>query len=192
MSKLAKALLFMLAVTLAVIASISGYNVGKQTVYPVAYSDYIVKYAHKNGLDPFLVMAVIKQESNFVPEAASDYAHGLMQITPETAEWNARAMGLTDYDYLEPETNIEIGCHYLAYLIDTYGNIDTALAAYNAGMGNVNSWLSDKAYSDDGETLKYIPFPETRSYVEKVNASWDYYRTTDFADLDEDKGKISN
>ena len=177
MSKLAKALLFLLAIVLAVIASISGYNVGRQTVYPVAYSDYIVKYAHKNGLDPFLVMAVIKQESNFVPEAASDYAHGLMQLTPDTAEWNARAMGLNDYDYLEPETNIEIGCHYLAYLIDMYDNIDTALAAYNGGMGNVNAWLGDSECSSDGVTLDYIPFPETRAYVEKVNGYWENYES---------------
>ena len=175
MSKLAKVLLFLLAVVLAVIASISGYNVGKQTVYPVAYSDYIVKYAHRNGLDPFLVMAVVKQESNFVPDAASDYAYGLMQITPETAEWNARAMNLTDYDYLDPETNIEIGCHYLAYLIDMYGNTDTALAAYNGGMGNVNAWLSE--YSSDGVALDYIPFSETRAYVEKVNGYWSDYKS---------------
>ena len=175
MSKLAKVLLFLIAVALAVVASISGYNVGKQTVYPVAYSDYIVKYAHKNGLDPFLVMAVIKQESNFVPDAASDYAHGLMQITPDTAEWNARVMRLNDYDYLDPETNIEIGCHYLAYLIDMYGNIDTALAAYNGGMGNVNTWLGDSQYSSDGVALDYIPFPETRAYVDKVNGYWKDY-----------------
>lgn len=177
MSKLAKVLLFLLAVALAVIASISGYSVGKQTIYPVAYSEYIVKYAHKNGLDPFLVMAVIKQESNFVPDAASDYAHGLMQLTPDTAEWNARAMGISDYDYLDPETNIEIGCHYLSYLIGTYENIDTALAAYNGGMGNVSTWLDDSSYSTDGVTLDYIPFPETRAYVEKVNKYWENYKS---------------
>ena len=174
MSKLAKALLFLLAVALAVVASISGYKVGKQTVYPVAYSDYIVKYAHKNGLDPFLVMAVIKQESNFVPDAASAYAHGLMQITPDTAEWNARALGMDDYDYIDPETNIELGCHYLAYLVRTYDNIDTALAAYNGGMGNVNTWLEN--YSSDGVALDYIPFSETRAYVDKVNQYWSDYK----------------
>ena len=177
MSKLARVLLFLIAVALAVIASISGYNVGKQTIYPVAYSEYIVKYAHKNGLDPFLVMAVIKQESNFVPDAASDYAHGLMQLTPDTAEWNARAMGISDYDYLDPETNIEIGCHYLSYLIKTYENIDTALAAYNGGMGNVSAWLEDDSYSSDGVALDYIPFSETRAYVEKVNKYWENYKS---------------
>ena len=177
MSKLAKVFLFLLAVVLAIIASVSGYNVGRQSVYPVAYSDYIVKYAHKNGLDPFLVMAVIKQESNFVPEAASNYANGLMQLTPDTAEWNAREMGIKDYDYLDPETNIKFGCHYLKYLIDTYNNVNTALAAYNGGMGNVDSWLSDSGCSADGMTLDYIPFPETRAYVTKVNSYWENYKS---------------
>ncbi len=176
MSKLAKLLLFALAIVLAVLASISGYKVGKQAVYPVAYGDYIVKYANQYGLDPFLVMGVIKQESNFVPDASSDYAHGLMQLTPETAEWNAEEMGLVDYDYIDPETSINIGCHYLKYLIDHYGNIDTALAAYNGGMGHVNSWLDDAQYSSDGVALDYIPFSETRAYVEKVNNYWEHYR----------------
>lgn len=166
----------MLSVTLAVMAIMSGYKVGRHTVYPVAYSEYIVKYAHKNGLDPFLVMAVIKQESNFVPDASSDYADGLMQLTPDTAEWNARAMELEDYDYLDPETNIKIGCHYLKYLIDTYEIVDTALAAYNGGMGNVNEWLKNSECSHDGKSLYYIPFAETRGYVQKVNDYWENYK----------------
>ena len=83
-------------------------------------------------------MAVIKVESNFVPEAHSGVAGGLMQLTEETAEWNAKELGITtEYDYMDPETNIRFGCHYLRHLIDVYGNIDTALAAYNGGMGNV-------------------------------------------------------
>ena len=84
-----------------------------------------------------MVMAVIKVESNFVPEAESAYAAGLMQLTEDTAEWNAKEMELKDYDYKDPETNIRIGCHYLKYLIRKYENIDTAFAAYNGGMGNV-------------------------------------------------------
>ena len=176
MSKLTRLLLFILAAALAVIACFSGYKVGKHTLYPVAYSDYITKYSHENGLDPFLVMAVIKQESNFVPDASSGYAHGLMQLTPETAEWNANAMELSDYDYMDPETSIKIGCHYLRYLIDRYDNVDTALAAYNGGMGHVDEWLHDPEYSSNGVTLDYIPFSETRAYVEKVNGYWEQYR----------------
>ena len=97
-----------------------------------------------------------------------------------------------DYDIADPETSINFGCYYLRHLIDLYKNTDTALAAYNAGMGNVNGWLEDKEYSDDGVTLKYIPFPETRSYVRKVNESWEYYKGTDFTDLDDERGKINN
>ncbi len=154
----------------------TGYDVGKRTTYPVAYSEYIVKYAGKYKLDTFLVMAVIKQESNFVPEAQSDYAKGLMQLTEETAAWNAAQMGLSDYDYTEPQTNINIGCRYLRYLIDHYGNVDTALAAYNGGMGNVDAWLNDPDCSLDGVELYNIPFPETRAYVRKVRSYWENYR----------------
>lgn len=165
-----------LAVVIACIGIKSGYHVGKQANYPVAYNEYIVKYAREYKLDPYLVMAVIKVESNFVPEAESEYAAGLMQLTEETAAWNAKEMGIKDYDYKDPETNIRIGCHYLRYLIKKYDNTDTALAAYNGGMGNVSKWLDDERYSDDGVTLKYIPFSETRHYVRKVNENWENYK----------------
>ena len=176
MGKFIRIILALIAVVVAFIGIKSGYHVGKQASYPVAYSEYIVKYAHEYDLDPYLVMAVIKVESNFVPEAESAYAAGLMQLTEDTAEWNAKEMELKDYDYKDPETNIRIGCHYLKYLIRKYENIDTALAAYNGGMGNVSKWLNDKRYSDDGVTLKYIPFSETRHYVKKVNESWQKYK----------------
>ena len=176
MSKLFKVLLALLAIVLAIIGARAGYETATQVKYPVAYADLIVKYSGQNDLDPFLVMGVIKQESNFVPEAHSGFAGGLMQLTEETAEWNANQLGITDYDYMDPETNIKFGCHYLRYLIDKYdGNIDTALAAYNGGMGNVESWLKNPDCSDDGDTLKYIPFGETRHYVRKVNEYWNEY-----------------
>ena len=194
MSKIFKAFLVLLAIFVAVLGILGGYQTSQKFKYPVAYADYIVKYSKANDLDPFLVMAVIKvekkifseghsggfgrgKELNFVPEAHSGVAGGLMQLTEETAEWNAKELGITtEYDYMDPETNIRFGCHYLRHLIDVYGNIDTALAAYNGGMGNVYSWLNDSRYSDDGVTLKYIPFSETRNYVVKVNSSWEHYK----------------
>ncbi len=197
MSKLFKAFLAAVAITLAitgiVIGTREGVDIAQRTKYPIAYGELITHYAGENDLDPFLVMAVIHVESNFVPEAQSHVAYGLMQLTEDTAAWVAKDMRVTyDYDIADPETSINFGCHYLRHLIDLYKNTDTALAAYNAGMGNVNGWLEDKDCSDDGVTLKYIPFPETRSYVVKVNESWEYYRTTDFADLDDERGKINN
>ena len=165
-----------IAVFVAILAMKTGIHTGEKVTYPVAYSEYIYKYADENQLDPYLVMAVIKVESNFVPEAHSGYAGGLMQLTEETAQWNADEMGISYFDYMDPETNIKLGCHYLNHLIQNYDNIDTALAAYNGGMGNVAKWLSDSHYSDDGKTLKDIPFPETRNYVIKVNEAWTHYR----------------
>lgn len=183
----------LLAIVVAILGAIGGYETSQRVKYPIAYGDLIAQYANDNNLDPHLVMAVIRVESNFVPEARSHVAYGLMQVTEETAAWTAKDMGITwDYNFKEPETNIMLGCYYLRHLIDMYGNIDTALAAYNAGMGNVNEWLANREYSSDGETLSYIPFPETRNYVEKVNTSWEYYKTTDFAELEIDDGKIQS
>ena len=176
MKRFFSVLLFLLSLSVAVIGTISGYHTGKQSGYPVAYSEYITKYSKQNHLDTCLVMAVIKVESNYVPEAQSDYAYGLMQLTEETADWNAAKMGLKDYDWHEPETNIKIGCYYLRQLINKYGNTNTALAAYNAGGGHVDEWLKDKSCSSDGKTLDYIPFSETRNYVRKVNDNWTSYK----------------
>lgn len=179
MSKIFKGFLAIVAVVVAILGIMGGYETSQRFKYPVAYSDYIAKYSKENDLDPYLVMAVIKVESNFVPDAHSGVAGGLMQLTVETAEWNANALGVSDYDYMDPETNIRFGCHYLRHLIDIYGNIDTALAAYNGGMGNVSAWLSDERYSSDGVSLDYIPFSETRNYVVKVNSSWEHYSLND-------------
>lgn len=179
MGKIIKILIAVLAVLIAIVAVLMGFNTGKNIAHPVGYTDLIEKYSRENDLDKYLVMAVIKTESSFIADAHSGKASGLMQLTDETAEWICGKMKL-DYDnidLMDPETSVKLGCYYLKYLIDKYdGKIDTALAAYNGGMGNVAKWLDDKKYSDDGETLKDIPFPETKNYVEKVNKSWEYYK----------------
>ncbi len=159
---------------------LTGLRIGKEASikirYPVEYSNYIVKYAKKNDLDPYLVIGVIKQESNFIADARSPYAGGLMQLTEETAADCAAKMGLDNYNYMDPETNISMGCFFLSELIEKYEYVDTALAAYNAGMGNVDTWLKNPEYSTDGETLVYIPFPETRHYVQKIHQHIDAYK----------------
>lgn len=159
---------------------LTGLRLGKEASikmrYPVEYSSYIIKYADKNNLDPYLVIGVIKQESNFIADARSPYAGGLMQLTEETADDYAKKMGLKQYNYMDPETNISIGCYLLSELIDKYGYTDTALAAYNAGMGNVDSWLANPEYSKDGKTLYYIPFSETRHYVQKIHQHVEAYK----------------
>jgi len=163
------------ALVLCAVFAVVGWRVGvnlcKTLLFPNQYEDYITKYARDNELDKYLVMAVVKAESNFVPDAHSGKATGLMQLTDETGKWVAGKLEI-DYNKVDlnnPKQNIELGCYYLKYLIDHYQNTDVALAAYNGGMGNVAKWLSDKDCSKDGKTLYYIPFRETRDYVEKVN-----------------------
>jgi soluble lytic murein transglycosylase len=139
--------------------------------YPLKHENFINIYSAKYNIDKYLIMGVISSESHFDEDAKSyKGAKGLMQLTDSTAKWCSDHFNL-NYDYIDlydAETNIEIGCIYLEYLIDTYQDIETALAAYNAGPGNVNKWLEDKNYSKDGETLIKIPFQETEKYVKKV------------------------
>lgn len=147
-----------------------------KALYPLRYGEYIITYSDKYDLDKYLVMALIKAESNYIYDAHSGVARGLMQITDETADWIASKLSLRDFDILEPETNIGMGCYYLSYLLDYYkDNEQLALAAYNAGMGNVNKWLLDKEYSQSGETLDNIPFEETRQYIDKIERNKKIY-----------------
>lgn len=159
-------------------AAVLGVVTCKNLLYPLDYESIVTKYARKYELEPHLVMAIIKAESNFIEDAHSGKASGLMQLTEDTADWVAEQIG-KDSDKIElsdPRDNIELGCFYIRYLIDYYdGNVDVALAAYNGGMGNVDKWLENERYSDDGKTLKSIPFKETREYVQRVNSEKDVY-----------------
>ena len=143
--------------------------------YPRTYSEIVEKYSAAYGVPEPIIYAVIKGESGFNKNAVSSSeppALGLMQLTEETYEWVASYLlkeTPSAFDIYDPETNIRNGTRYLAYLYGRFGNWDTVFAAYNAGPGNVSEWLEDSEYSDDGETLRYIPFKETRGYVEKVN-----------------------
>ena len=163
-------------VLLGIVMFKGGIRIGEKIKYPVSYSNYISKYSKEYDLDPYLVMAVIKQESNFIADAKSPYAGGLMQLTETTANEYAKKLGMKNYDYMDPETNINIGCFVLSSLIEKYGVIDTALAAYNAGIGNVNGWLVNPDYSYDGKTLYKIPYPETKHYVHKIKKYMDEYK----------------
>jgi soluble lytic murein transglycosylase len=147
--------------------------------YPLLYKDYVIKYSREYNLDPMMVMSVIKTESNFDSDATSiKDARGLMQIAESTGVWASEILAIDDYsqDLLHvPEINIRIGTWYLRELIDQYGHEEVALAAYNAGSGNVSEWLSESEHSIDGETLQKIPFPETEKYVERVKRNMQVY-----------------
>ena len=150
-------------------------------VYPNSYSSDITNYSKQYGVDPILVSAVIKAESNFKPGAkSSQNAYGLMQITPETANWAGKEMKIASFSVdklYDPSFNIRMGCWYLDYLNKQFsGNMDLVLAAYNGGPGNVKKWLADQEHSKDGKNLHYIPFKETDKYVKKVKVNYNIYK----------------
>lgn len=171
---------FLLGV-LALIIIIVAVDVGmKKVLFPFKHEKAINKYCEEYDLDPYFVLSVIKAESKFKPDARSNKnAVGLMQITEDTAEWIAKEMNLNDYtpDKLYDEDyNIKMGCWYLNNLRNEFGDMDLVIAAYNAGRGNVNEWLNNSEYSEDGKRLSYIPYSETKNYVDKVNTYYQVYK----------------
>lgn len=146
--------------------------------YPVKYVEQINKYASEYNVDPKLVIAIMKVESNFNPTAQSHAnAKGLMQLLPETAKHVATLLKVdqSSIDLNDEETNIKFGTYYLRYLMNNFTNMDTVYAAYNGGMGNVQKWLKDEKYSNDGVSLYNIPASETKNYVTKVNKALKAY-----------------
>ena len=161
--------------------AIFGINVAVKFVYrfgyPVKYKTEVVKASVEFGLDEFLIFSMIKTESGFNEKAVSDKgAIGLMQITEKTGEYIAEKLGVEDYDLKNAEDNIYFGCYYVKYLITRFKDLNVALCAYNAGEGNVSLWLLDERYSSDGETLKEVPFKETKEYVDRINKTLIKYK----------------
>jgi len=142
------------------------------TVYPLMYEDYIKKYSELYEVDPALVAAVIFQESRFNPRAVSPKgAQGLMQFMPGTAATMAKEVGRTNYDIFDPETSVQFGAAHIRDLLVKYnGDIDAALAGYNAGTGNADKWVRQGI-------LGNIPFRETNNYVKKVKNYQTVYAT---------------
>ena len=165
---------------IAIILLFGGKYIIKRYIYPYKYSEIVNEFSYKYNLDPFLVLAVIKTESNFNKEAESNKgAKGLMQIMDSTGEWIASKVGVDDFNpnmLYEAEVNVEFGCWYLNNLLNEFDDLSLALAAYNGGSGNVTKWLNDPEYSNDGESLTYIPFKETKKYVDRVSTRYNIYK----------------
>ncbi len=148
--------------------------------YPFPYRELVFSYAGTFSVDPFLLAAVMKAESNFNPRAASPKgALGLMQIMPETGQWIAEKLGDENYtseDLFEPDTSIKYAAWYISDLSrEFHGNTMLVLAAYNGGRGNVQAWLASRQINGAG-SIEEIPFPETRRYVKKVLFYYQVYR----------------
>jgi len=144
--------------------------------YPIKYEEAIRKNAEKNGVDPYLVMGLIHQESYFNPNAKSRVgATGLMQLMPATGKELAKKLG-TSTHLTNPDVNIKLGTYHFRHLIDLFGNPQLAVASYNAGQGNVLNWRKAAPRKSMDEFFESIPFPETRTYVKRVTILSATYR----------------
>src|SRR5215210_8617597 len=153
----------------------------QEIALPLRHEDIIRQQAAEKDLDPALIAAVIYAESRFRDgQRSAAGAEGLMQITPATAHEIARKSGGTAFvtgDLATAQVNISYGAWYLRYLIGRYaGNRTFALAAYNAGEGNVDRWLDRAQQRDEALTIEAIPFAETRAYVRRVLDARSQYR----------------
>ncbi len=150
-------------------------------IYKTNYSEYVYKYSEENNIDPLLTFAIIKAESNFNRNIKSKSgAIGLMQLMESTALEEAEEVNqeivVTESLY-NPEINIKIGTKYYAKLIKKYNNnMLLALAAYNAGIGNVDKWIQEGIIKEDGSDIENIPFKETNNYVRKIVRDYKIYK----------------
>lgn len=149
--------------------------------FPTDFKSVVIKYSAENNLDPYIVYGVIKRESKFIHDAESGKgAKGLMQLTEATAQWTAEYINMDNFDaenISDPAVNIRLGCAYFAHLLEVYnGNTELALSAYNAGMGNVNTWLEEGILNKEAVDISQIPYEETREYVKDVLSYSEKYR----------------
>lgn len=154
----------------------------KTLLYKDSYLEYIEQNCKGTGIDPYLVLSIIKVESGFNPKAiSSKEAKGLMQIREETYnDVSSIFPNKTEkIDLFDPETNIKVGIAYFNKLIKRYeGNYYLALLAYNGGLGNVNSWISKGLVSSElnNKNADEVPFKETKNYLKKVISTYETYK----------------
>jgi soluble lytic murein transglycosylase len=149
-------------------------------LHPLKYRSIINQEAKRHQIDPYLLAAIIFEESHFRPRSLSSAgAVGLMQIMPKTAIWIWPKVKKSKYDpakLVEPRTNIALGSWYFAFLKRKYKSEILALAAYNSGDKNLDNWLKGKKPKHRQDVLSVIPFRETRQFVNRVQRSRDSYR----------------
>jgi soluble lytic murein transglycosylase len=150
-------------------------------LFPQPYWEIIEQQSAKNGLDPYMVASLIRQESEFNPGAISfANAWGLMQLLPSVGRAMAREEGIahfTEKDLLNPEINIRLGTRYLSQTLAKFnGQPEYAFAAYNAGDDRVTDWRGAGTYTGIDEFVESIPFTETRDYVQAILRNEEMYR----------------
>jgi soluble lytic murein transglycosylase len=154
----------------------------RKLALPLSHAEVIREQAAQKHINPALIAAVIYAESKFDPRPSPAGAEGLMQILPGTAHFIAHLSGGTRFvasDLATPSINVAYGSYYLRYLLDHYrGDEMLALAAYNAGLANVDSWVAHAGAAGRRLTMEAIPYGETRAYVRRVLDAQRAYRVT--------------
>ena len=177
----------LLGAVCAALVSGLGREAVREITLPLHHDDIIRQQAAEKNLDAALIAAVIYEESRFRDQTSPAGARGLMQITPDTADFIARHSGgyhFKQTDLATPQINISYGSYYLRYLLDHYGGSEPlAVAAYNAGLGNVDRWVAEAGGASEFEAAEHIPFPETRAYVQNVLERRGEYRDNYAEDL---------
>jgi soluble lytic murein transglycosylase len=150
------------------------------TIFPLKYWDLIKKYARERDLDPYLMAALVAQESTFVPDVRSHAnAYGLMQLLPSTAKSYARKLKMKYSARLltTAEPNIRMGTAFFADKVREFGSVPLALASYNAGESPVRRWMAERDRSlPQEEFIDDIPYPETQNYVKRILGTAEDYR----------------
>ncbi len=185
MHKKTKKILFILIIIATIFILLFGVfkiqNFVLKKIYPIKYSEYVYKYAEEYEVDPLLIFAIIKAESNFNPNVvSSSNAIGLMQLMDATAEELARKIDVTfmkNASLYNPDLNIRLGTKYFSDLLKEYNqNKLLALTAYNAGKGNVKRWIEQGTIKEDGSDIENIPYKETNNYVRKIVRNYKMYQ----------------
>ena len=149
-------------------------------LFPKPYWTDLKRYSSVNGLDPYLVASLIRQESAFNPNAVSHAnAVGLMQLLPKVGKGVAKQEKIKHFSTQQlftPTTNLRLGTKYFRSMVDQFGAFEYALAAYNAGSDRVTDWLGQGKYRDPAEFVESIPFTETREYVQNILRNANVYR----------------
>jgi soluble lytic murein transglycosylase len=151
-----------------------------RVLFPLDYWPLIKKYSAAHDLDPYIIAALMAQESTFTADIRSAAnAYGLMQIIPGTGRRYARELGIRRFStrtLTQPETNIRIGTAYFKDLVDRFGGAHYALASYNAGENRIARWIEERPGVKQDEFIDDIPFPETQNYVKKILGTAEDYR----------------
>ena len=179
LKKILKFFIVLIVIVAILIVIFANKNTIMKMFYIIKYSEYVEKYSKEYVVDKYLIYAYIKAESNFNEKAESKKgAKGLMQLMDSTGQEIAKGLNMTidNDDLFEPEINIKLGTKYVSRMLQKYENTELALAAYNAGSGNVDSWINSGKIKADGSDAENIPFKETNNYVRKILKDYRIYK----------------